>query len=132
MENNRSSFVVIFATYSSKVEEFFDLDPGLRRRVTEIIDFPDYSNSELAEILERMVAADGKYQLEPGLAQKVGRMLGKMRGTREFANAGSVRNAYEKAIRKLNARAFKRGTPDNIINRRDFAFLESWLAKASY
>lgn len=37
LENLRSSFVVIFATYSSKVEDFFDLDRGLRRRVSEVI-----------------------------------------------------------------------------------------------
>ena len=75
MENHRSSFVVIFATYASKVEAFFDLDPGLRRRVSEIIEFPDYSNTELAEILERMVAKDKRYQLEAGFAVKVARML---------------------------------------------------------
>jgi stage V sporulation protein K len=130
MENLRSSFVVIFATYSSKVDDLFDLDPGLRRRVSEVIDFPDYSNSELSEILERMVASDGIHQLEPGLAQKVGGMLGKMRGTSEFANAGSVRNAYEKAIRRLNSRVYKSGTHDNIIRSKDFAFLEDWVAKA--
>jgi stage V sporulation protein K len=130
MENLRSSFVVIFATYTSKVEAFFDLDPGLRRRVSEIIEFPDYSNEDLAEILVRMVAKDKRYRLEPGLAEKVARMLGKMRGTPEYANAGSVRNAYEKAQRKLNARAFKKGVKDNILKARDFAFLEEWVAKA--
>ena len=130
MENLRSKFVVIFATYSSKVDEFLDLDPGLRRRISEVIEFPDYSNSELAAILDSMVAHDGNYQLEPGLAQKVGRMLGKMRGTSEFANAGSVRNAYEKAQRRVNARAYKRGIRDNIIRNKDFAFLEDLVAKA--
>jgi len=130
MENLRSSFVVIFATYASKVEAFFDLDPGLRRRVSEIIEFPDYSNDDLAEILERMVAKDKRYQLEPGLAEKVARMLGKMRGTAEYANAGSVRNAYEKAQRKFNARVFKKGVKDNVLKAKDFAFLEEWVAKA--
>ena len=130
MENLRSSFVVIFATYTSKVEDFFDLDPGLRRRVSEVIEFPDYTNEDLAEILERMVVKDQRYRLEPGLAEKVARMLGKMRGTPEYANAGSVRNAYEKAQRKLNARAFKKGVKDNILKPRDFAFLEEWVAKA--
>jgi stage V sporulation protein K len=130
MENLRSSFVVIFATYSSKVEEFFDLDPGLRRRVSETIEFPDYSNAELAEILEGWVKKDNHYQLEPGLAEKVSRMLGKMRGTPEFANAGSVRNAYEKAQRKFNARVYKQGIKDNVIRAKDFAFLEEWVAKA--
>ena len=130
MENLRSSFVVIFATYASKVEAFFDLDPGLRRRVSEIIEFPDYSNDDLAEILERMVAKDNRYQLEPGLAEKVARMLGKMRGTAEYANAGSVRNAYEKAQRKLNARVFRKGAKDNVLKAKDFAFLEEWVAKA--
>lgn len=130
MENLRSSFVVIFATYASKVEEFFDLDPGLRRRVSEIIEFPDYSDAELAEILERMVGKDKRYMLEPHLAEKVARMLGKMRGTPEYANAGSVRNAYEKAQRKFNARVFRKGIKDNVMKAKDFGFLEEWVVKA--
>jgi Holliday junction resolvasome RuvABC ATP-dependent DNA helicase subunit len=130
LENLRSSFVVIFATYSSEVEAFFEVDPGLRRRVSEIINFPDYSDSELAKILEQMVADNGNYQLEPGLSEKVGRMIGRMRGTPDYANAGSVRNAFEKAQRKLNSRVFKKGTHDNMLKAKDFAFLKDWLDKA--
>lgn len=77
-----------------------------------------------------MVAKDKRYQLEAGLADKVARMLGKMRGTPEYANAGSVRNAYEKAQRKLNLRMFKKGVKDNILKPRDFSFLEELVAKA--
>ena len=129
LENSRGKFVAIFATYTSKVEAFFDMDPGLRRRVSEIIEFPDYSDAELGQILEGM-AAEKEIQLEPDLAEKVGKMLGRVRGTPEYANAGSVRNAFEKAQRKFNIRVFKQRTRDNTLRAKDFSFLKEWVAKA--
>jgi Holliday junction resolvasome RuvABC ATP-dependent DNA helicase subunit len=129
LENSRGKFVAIFATYTSKVEAFFDMDPGLRRRVSETIVFPDYNDLELAQILEGMAAKED-IQLEADLAEKVGKMLGRMRGTPEYANAGSVRNAFEKAQRKLNTRVFKQRTPDYTLRAKDFSFLKEWVAKA--
>ena len=84
----------------------------LEGSVSEIMEFPDYSNTELEDIWEQMVSKDKRYQSEAGLAVKVARMLGKMRGTPEYANAGSVMNAYETAQRNLNARVFRKGIKD--------------------
>ena len=130
LENQRSSFVVIFATYASKVEAFFNMDPGLRRRVSNKIHFPDYSDSELTQILEAMAAKEG-YELEPDLSEKVGKLIGKMRGTNDFGNAGTVRNAFEQAQLKLNTRNYKKGIKDNLLlTAKDFRFLKEWLEKS--
>lgn len=80
--------------------------------------------------MESYVAKDNLYRLEEGLAERVGRMIGKTRGTPEYANAGSVRNSYEKAQRKLNSRNFRRGLRDTTLKAKDFAFLKEFVAKA--
>lgn len=129
LENKRGSFVAVFATYSSKVDGFLDLDPGLRRRISERITFPDYSDSELAEILERMAASEG-LELEPDLAEKVGIIIGKLRGTADYANAGSVRNAFETAQRKRNMRIYKTRDKEEMLKAKDFKFLKDVVAKA--
>ena len=130
LENLREELAVVFATYASKVEDFYKADPGLRRRVPEVIEFPDYSDNELAQILESIVKKEGQFELETGLAGKVSKMVGLMRGTDEFANAGSMRNAYEKAERKVHLRAYKRNTAENVMTAKDFSFLNEWVAKA--
>ncbi len=48
MENQREDLVVIFAGYKSRMDTFFQCNPGLGSRVAHHIDFPDYSVEELA------------------------------------------------------------------------------------
>ena len=57
MENNRDDLVVILAGYKDKMDKFFESNPGFRSRIAHHIDFPDYSNNELLEIAEVMVAS---------------------------------------------------------------------------
>jgi hypothetical protein len=100
--------------------------------------------------LESIVKKEGQFELEDGLAGKVSKMVGLMRGTDEFANAGSMRNAYEKAKRKALLRAYKRNTTENsttensttessttennttenVMKAQDFSFLNEWVAEA--
>ena len=53
MENQREDLVVIFAGYKSRMDTFFQCNPGLGSRVAHHIDFPDYSVEELEAIAER-------------------------------------------------------------------------------
>jgi hypothetical protein len=59
MENQREDLVVIFAGYKSRMDTFFQSNPGLGSRVAHHIDFPDYSVDELQQIAERMVTGLG-------------------------------------------------------------------------
>ena len=56
MENNRDDLVVILAGYADKMDQFFRSNPGFRSRVAHHIDFPDYTDADLLEIGERMLA----------------------------------------------------------------------------
>ena len=54
MEDHRDDLVVIAAGYSEEMEIFVNSNPGLRSRFPKTIRFPDYTDDELMEILERL------------------------------------------------------------------------------
>jgi len=50
MENQRENFVIIFAGYKDRMDEFYRSNPGLSSRVSNHINFPDYNPKELFKI----------------------------------------------------------------------------------
>ena len=58
MTENAKDFKVIFGMYSSKVEAFLKMNPGLSRRL-RIVNFPDYTPDQLLEIFDRTIKAQG-------------------------------------------------------------------------
>jgi probable Rubsico expression protein CbbX len=111
MENQRDDLVVIFAGYKSRMDTFFQSNPGLGSRVAHHIDFPDYSTPELAEIADRMVAGLG-LRLSPEGGTALGEYLGLRRAQPNFANARSVRNALDRARLRQARRLLETGRVD--------------------
>lgn len=54
MENNRGNLVVIVAGYPDDMDDFLEANPGLRSRFDLTVDFPDYSDAELVDIVISM------------------------------------------------------------------------------
>jgi probable Rubsico expression protein CbbX len=96
MENQRDDLVVIFAGYKSRMDTFFQSNPGLGSRVAHHIDFPDYTPEELASIAGRMVAGLG-LALSPSAEEALLEYVRLRREQPNFANARSVRNALDRA-----------------------------------
>ena len=111
MENQREDLVVIFAGYKSRMDTFFQSNPGLGSRVAHHIDFPDYSVDELCEIAERMVTALG-LRLSPPGRQALGEYLQLRREQPNFANARSLRNALDRARLRQARRLLEAGRVD--------------------
>ena len=102
MENNRDDLVVVLAGYKDKMDKFFESNPGFRSRIAHHIDFPDYSNDELLEIAEVMVA-DMKYTFNKGSKKAMAEYIELRRKQAHFANARSIRNAIDRArLRQAN------------------------------
>ena len=95
MESSRDSLVVIFAGYPDRMESFFASNPGLSSRVAHHIRFDDYTEPELIEIAELMLARDN-YRFDPGARAAFAEYLGLRARQPRFANARSVRNALER------------------------------------
>jgi len=111
MENQRDDLVVIFAGYKSRMDTFFQSNPGLGSRVAHHIDFPDYAVPELLAIADTMVAGlglhlsvDGRGALEEYLRLR--------RQQPNFANARSLRNALDRARLRQARRLLEAGRVD--------------------
>ena len=102
MENNRDDLVVILAGYKDKMDKFFESNPGFRSRIAHHIDFPDYSNNELLEIAEVMVASMN-YQFNEKSKKAMAEYIKIRKKQPHFANARSIRNAIDRArLRQAN------------------------------
>jgi len=102
MENNRNDLVVILAGYKDKMDKFFESNPGFRSRIAHHIDFPDYSNNELLEIAEVMVASMN-YKFNEESKKAMAEYIKIRKKQPHFANARSIRNAIDRArLRQAN------------------------------
>jgi probable Rubsico expression protein CbbX len=105
MENQRSDLVVILAGYESRMDTFFQSNPGFRSRIAHHVTFPDYDVAELIEIAEGMLErmhyrldADARRAFEDYLQRRIRQP--------NFANARSVRNALDRARLRQASRLF--------------------------
>jgi probable Rubsico expression protein CbbX len=96
MENQRDKLVVILAGYGDRMDQFFELNPGMSSRVAHHIDFPDYTLDELLEIAGLMLTAES-YEVSPAAGQALREYLERRMRRPRFAHARSVRNALERA-----------------------------------
>lgn len=112
MENNRDDLVVIMAGYADRMDRFFAANPGFRSRIAHHIDFPDYSEGELADIAGTMLDAQG-YRLDDAARVAMAEYIGLRRAQPHFANARSIRNALDRArLRQANRLFSQDGTVD--------------------
>ena len=111
MENQREDLVVIFAGYKSRMDTFFQSNPGLASRVAHHIDFPDYTVEELEAIAGKMVVALGLGLSAPA-QQALREYLRLRREQPNFANARSLRNALDRARLRQARRLLEAGTVD--------------------
>lgn len=99
MEDNRNDLVVIVAGYRKEMERFLKSNTGLISRFNKYIDFEDYSEEQLIDILNMMADKAGM-EIEEGALDELKEYLGAM--TREerndFGNARGIRNVFEKIV----------------------------------
>jgi SpoVK/Ycf46/Vps4 family AAA+-type ATPase len=97
MEDRRNDLVVIVAGYPAPMEAFVAANPGLSSRFRTIIEFDDYTDDELVEILT-LLANGSDYELTPpAVAQFREQLAGTRRGS-TFGNGRFSRNSLEAAI----------------------------------
>jgi SpoVK/Ycf46/Vps4 family AAA+-type ATPase len=99
MENCRENLVVIFAGYSEEMKMFLKTNPGLKSRVPNIVDFPDYSGDEMVKIFEKF-CNDAKMTVTEAALERLGGYLRKLdkESVRRFGNGRGVRNIFEESL----------------------------------
>ncbi len=128
MERQRKEFVVIFAGYKDRMEDFYRSNPGLSSRVAHHLDFPDYSNAELMAIAE-LLLQDQHYRLSAEAVEAFGDYIARRRQLPFFANARSIRNALDRARLRQANRLFAR--MDEALTKEDLITLEAPDIRAS-
>ena len=116
MENNRDDLVVILAGYADKMDRFFHSNPGFRSRVAHHIDFPDYDDTDLLAIGEKMLSSLN-YRLSPEAKRALSEYIALRRAQPLFANARSIRNALDRARLRQANRLFAAGDQDLDLDR---------------
>jgi len=97
MEDRRDDLVVIVAGYPAPMVAFVAANPGLSSRFRTIIEFDDYTDDELVEIL-RLLAEGADYELTPEAETRFRDLLAATGRGATFGNGRFSRNALEAAI----------------------------------
>lgn len=105
MENHREDLVVVLAGYKDRMDTFFQSNPGMSSRIAHHIDFPDYGQTELLAIAQKMVA-DMHYQLDEQATDAMRDYIAQRQAQPHFANARSIRNALDRARLRHANRVF--------------------------
>lgn len=122
MENQRDELVVILAGYKQPMDKFYESNPGLSSRITNHIDFPDYSVQELLKIAKLMLD-EQQYQLTSDAEVALGEYIKKRKERPLFANARSVKNALDRArMRQANRIFDSRG---QVLTKKELVNLEA-------
>nr|YP_009541893.1 putative rubisco expression protein [Neogoniolithon spectabile]AYR06102.1 putative rubisco expression protein [Neogoniolithon spectabile] len=122
MENQREEIVVIFAGYKDKMDKFYESNPGLSSRITNHVNFPDYTPEELLKIAKLMLE-DQQYRFAPDADKLLLEYAAKRIEMPHFANARSIRNAIDRARMRQANRIFS--TKKRILTKADLVTIQS-------
>ncbi|PNP38328.1 hypothetical protein TGAMA5MH_09686 [Trichoderma gamsii] len=113
VENLRGKVTFVLAGYSKQMESFFAHNPGFPSRFPITMNFEDYSDEELRQILKRQVNRTyaNNMDVEDGLdglyIRIAARRVGRSRGKEGFGNARAIENALAN-IKKRQATRIRR------------------------
>lgn len=114
MENNREDTVVVFAGYKDKMADFLAHNEGLLSRIAFQLDFPDYSEQELMEIMDLMLTKKN-YVASLEAKEKYRGIIKEAQNIPFFGNGRYVRNLLERAVLRQAYRLdvkYRNGNPD--------------------
>ncbi|HET7474932.1 MAG TPA: AAA family ATPase [Dermatophilaceae bacterium] len=97
MEDRRDDLVVIVAGYPVPMRRFIETNPGLASRFRTTIEFEDYTDEQIHQILTSLAAA-ADYELTDGANQRFRELLAAAPRGPSFGNGRYARNTLEAAI----------------------------------
>lgn len=129
LEDNRDDFVVIVAGYADDMREFFEANVGLMSRFRTEIEFENYNGEQMFSIFANMCKSS-QYVLTGGAEKSLriffDRLYAENGGKKDFANARTVRNAFDLIVEHQDLRIAEMG--GNISNDVLMTITESDLA----
>lgn len=113
MEDNKDNLVVILAGYALEMKEFLRNNSGLKSRFPNIIDFPDYSPTEMYQIASE-IAKSNDYTIDSQCVEPLIAYFEtkNVRGKNDSGNGRLARNTVENAIVNQSNRIIKENDGD--------------------
>lgn len=99
MTEHQNDLVIIFAGYKDEMEEFININPGMKSRITNRIVFEDYSIDELYEIF-KLNAKEAKFNLSNNIESFLKHIFKEKAKDKSFGNARFVENLFQEMIIK--------------------------------
>lgn len=93
LETNKTAF--IFAGYSKEMDEFIGLNPGIESRIGYNMDFVDYTEEQLYQMLENKFKK-GKYKFDASAKETIMTMIHDAKQSKNFGNGRFIDNLYMK------------------------------------
>lgn len=124
LENNRSSFVTIFAGYTADMERLLDKNPGLRSRVPRRITFGDYTPEEVGIIAADRLAKD--WDVNRDLVREVATQRYLLLPTEERGNARWARTFAERIEQAHRRWILEHDVSDDELRRVNDQVVESY------
>ena len=126
MEDNRDDLIVILAGYTKEMETFLTANSGLQSRFPNIIEFPDYSGEELAEIAQINATSRGYRISEDANAALLDYFcVIHAMGDRTSGNGRLARNVIESAILAQSRRVLEQPNAAlDLLEKCDFDLFE--------
>ena len=97
MEDNRDDIGIVAAGYPAEMQDFIDINPGLKSRFTRTINFADYTDVELVTIFTSL-GEKNNYSPTDDAVAKLHALLAAQQRDRGFGNARFIRNVFEEAV----------------------------------
>lgn len=106
MENHRTDLMVIMAGYPDEMDKLMNGNAGLKSRMPYLIEFPNYSREQLAEIFMSMVGKAFKYDdsFSDAVQTYFQTLSSEILNAKDFSNARFVRNLFERTWGKAALR----------------------------
>ncbi|MEW1700553.1 right-handed parallel beta-helix repeat-containing protein [Streptomyces sp. NPDC093249] len=99
MEDHRDAVVVIVAGYTTEMERFLTVNPGVASRFSRTISFGDYAPGELLRIVGQQ-ADEHEYRLAPGTDRALLAYFTKLPKGPAFGNGRTARQTFESMVER--------------------------------
>ncbi len=124
MEDNRDDLVVILAGYNNEMNEFLKVNPGLKSRFPNIINFEDYTAEEMYRI-SLLTAKSKGYKIAEDCKDALIDLFERkqVKGRNDSGNGRLVRNVVESAILNQSKRLILDNSKEmDLLKYEDFGF----------
>lgn len=110
MEDHREEVVVIVAGYTSEMERFLAVNPGVASRFSRTITFGDYAPEELLRIVEQQ-AVEQEYHLGEAASEALLKYFTALPKGSSFGNGRTARQTFEAMVERHAGRVAQLADP---------------------